>query len=103
MRILPVGSDIGEQDEHGTRGAIFSPRRTFRYVLYRGWENHDRTRERSAIAFVGLNPSTADCWNDDPTVRRCVGFAKAWGYCDFYMLNLFAYRATDPKAMAHIY
>ena len=49
--------------------------------------------------FVGLNPSTADEHKDDPTIRRCIAFAKAWGYDGLCMTNLFAYRATDPKEM----
>jgi hypothetical protein len=50
-------------------------------------------------AFVGLNPSTADVKQDDPTIRRCRGFAESWGMGGMRMLNLFAFRATDPKVM----
>lgn len=49
--------------------------------------------------FVGLNPSTADETQDDPTIRRCVAYAKAWGFDGLLMGNLFAFRATDPEAM----
>jgi len=49
--------------------------------------------------FIGLNPSTADETTDDPTIRRCVGFARAWGYDALCMVNLFAYRATNPADM----
>jgi len=49
--------------------------------------------------FVGLNPSTADEVNDDPTVRRCIRFAKDWGYGGLVMMNAFAFRATDPRVM----
>lgn len=49
--------------------------------------------------FVGLNPSTADEFNDDPTIRRCIAFAKSWGYAALCMANLFAYRATQPGVM----
>lgn len=50
--------------------------------------------------FVGLNPSTADAEQDDPTIRRCIGFAKEWGYGELLMGNLFAFRATNPAIMA---
>jgi len=49
--------------------------------------------------FIGLNPSTADETNDDPTVRRCINFAKLWGYSALCMTNIFAFRATDPMVM----
>jgi hypothetical protein len=49
--------------------------------------------------FIGLNPSTADEVNDDPTVRRCIRFARDWGYGGLVMMNAFAYRATDPRVM----
>jgi hypothetical protein len=47
--------------------------------------------------FIGLNPSTADETTDDPTLIRCINFAKSWGYGGVYTANLFAYRATLPK------
>lgn len=49
--------------------------------------------------FIGLNPSTADETLDDPTIRRCVGFAQDWGYGALCMTNLFAWRATQPNDM----
>ena len=49
--------------------------------------------------FVGLNPSTADENQLDPTLRRIQGFSAAWGYTHFVMLNAFAFRATDPTDM----
>jgi hypothetical protein len=58
--------------------------------------SHGMTR---TVAFIGLNPSTADETDDDPTVRRCLGFARKWGYDEMVMLNLFALRSTDPKAL----
>jgi hypothetical protein len=57
----------------------------------------DESKER--IAFVGLNPSTADEVKNDPTVTRCINYAQRWGYGGMWMLNLFAYRATDPNIM----
>lgn len=75
------------------RSAIFSSCGLYRYVLWRRW-GHGRY-----VMFIGLNPSTADETNDDPTIRRCVAFAKAWGYEALCMANLFAFRATDPAEM----
>src|SRR5688572_12557148 len=75
-------------------GARFSECGTYRYVLWRQWNEVN-----GDVAFVGLNPSTADDEKDDPTIRRCIGFAKRWGYGGVVMLNLFAYRATRPDAM----
>jgi len=49
--------------------------------------------------FVGLNPSTADETTDDPTLTRCINYAKSWGYGGVCMANLFAFRATEPSVM----
>jgi hypothetical protein len=76
-------------------GADFSPCGEYRYALWRRLSMGER-----AVAFVGLNPSTADASLDDPTIRRCVGFARTWGYDWLYMLNLHAFRSTDPRALA---
>ncbi len=76
-------------------GAIFSPCRTWRYALFRYW---NRMFKHPAM-FIGLNCSTADEVNDDPTVTRCINFAHDWGYGGLIMTNLFAFRATDPKVM----
>lgn len=72
--------------------AIFSPERTWRYALYRIWD-----RSLPPCMFIGLNPSTADETKDDPTVRRCIRFAKDWGYGGLHMTNLYAFRATYPR------
>lgn len=75
--------------------AVFSPCRKYRYELWRHWQQP----EPSYVMFIGLNPSTADETTDDPTIRRCIQFAKDWGYASLCMTNLFAYRATQPKDM----
>jgi hypothetical protein len=75
-------------------GAEFSTCRTYRYALWRAWGEGD-----SRVAFIGLNPSTADETEDDPTIRRCIGFAKLWGFDGLVMLNAYAFRATDPNDM----
>lgn len=76
--------------------ATFSPCRTYRYFLCRRWEP-----ALPLVMFVGLNPSTADETRDDPTLRRCAGFARAWGFGGVILVNLFAYRASDPRALHH--
>ena len=75
------------------RDTIFSPDRLYRYTLWRQWD------ERPFCMFIGLNPSTADETKDDPTIRRCIRFAKDWGYGALCMTNIFAFRATDPQVM----
>lgn len=75
-------------------GAIFSSDRNYRYALWRRWRN-----DIPYALFIGLNPSTADEDNDDPTIRRCKRFSKDWGYGGMYIVNLFALRATNPKVM----
>jgi len=54
-----------------------------------------------ALNFVMLNPSTADAVRDDPTIRRCIGFARAWGYRRLTVTNLFAYRTASPRTLRH--
>jgi hypothetical protein len=76
----------------------FSPCRQYRYTLWRQWANVDVAHPRYAM-FIGLNPSTADEVQDDPTVRRCINFAKAWGYDALCMTNIFGYRSTQPARM----
>lgn len=51
--------------------------------------------------FIMLNPSTADHTVDDPTIRRCKTFALGWGYSKMVVVNLFAFRATDPYGLIH--
>lgn len=77
-------SDLG-------KGAIFDTRRVYRYRLFREWPGGE-----GVCCFLMLNPSTADEMVLDPTVRRCVEFAKRWGYRRLEVLNLFAYRSTNP-------
>jgi len=76
------------------QGAIFSPCRAYRYSLWRIWSD-----VMPVVGFIGLNPSTADETVNDPTIRRCMRFAKDWGYGGLIMLNLFAFRSTDPKGL----
>ena len=66
----------------------------YRYLLWRRWST-----SRRICNFVMLNPSTADETENDPTIRRCMAFAKSWGYGVLVVTNLFAHRATEPKDM----
>jgi hypothetical protein len=77
-----------------TSVALFSDDRRYRYWLLRQWDP-----QKPAVAFIGLNPSTADEKINDPTIRRCIGFAERWGYGGLLMLNLYAYRSTIPSKM----
>ena len=79
------------------KGAQFSDCRKYRYALWRVWQE-----DKSCVMFIGLNPSTADETEDDPTIRRCIGYAKDWGFGGMYMLNLFAYRTTYPKELKRV-
>ncbi len=102
-------------------GAEISPCGTYRYRLWREWRLHPapaqwdmwvddtgkpvvdgaghQLGEPKSCVFIMLNPSTADGAQDDPTIRRCVSFAKAWGYDRLDVLNLFAYRTTKPEEL----
>jgi len=75
--------------------ATFSRCQRYRYQLERCWGEHPS--RNSTVVFIGLNPSTADAKNDDPTLRKCVAFARGWGFKRLVMVNLFAWRATDPE------
>lgn len=84
-----------------TRAAGFSPDRTYRYWLFRGWGNTAAKpwTEDRALVVIGLNPSTADETHDDPTIRRCMSFARRWGHGGLVMLNLFAFRSPAPEGL----
>lgn len=88
--------------------AEFSEDRKYRYTLWRDDLQANRDlfvdafangREKLYVQFIGLNPSTADETTDDNTLRKCMKFARRWGYGSMCMTNLFAWRATDPDVM----
>jgi hypothetical protein len=80
----------------GSGTAVFSHDRTHRYRLSRVW---DASLPR--VNFLMLNPSTADAFQLDPTVRRCMGFGREWGCGQVEITNIFALRSTDPSALYH--
>jgi hypothetical protein len=85
-------------------GAVISECGKYRYSLTREWDDGLRA------LLIMLNPSVADALVDDPTIRRCISFAMKWrhesaltgilGFGSLEVVNLFAFRATDPKDMA---
>jgi hypothetical protein len=74
--------------------AVISDCQKYRYSLTRIWD-----ARKPRVLFIMLNPSTADAEEDDPTIRRCIGFAKDWGYGGLSVVNLFAWRATKPREL----
>lgn len=75
-------------------GATFSPCRTWRYKLWRIWDT-----SKPPLVMLMLNPSTADETSNDPTVERCERRAYAGGFGGLIVMNIFAFRATDPEDM----
>lgn len=90
---------IVENDIALTSLAFFSECRRFRYQLRRCFDGSIAEPPRKPVTFIMLNPSTADAFVNDPTIRRCIGFAQAWGYTDLIVANLFAIRETDSKKL----
>lgn len=69
---------------------------------YRYWLSRQLSAGSRFVTFIGLNPSTADAMKDDPTIRKCVGFARLWGFDWLFMGNLNAFRSTDPKGLPKV-
>jgi len=78
----------------GISGAVFSKNRKHRYALWRVWDS-----KKPPAMFIGLNPSTADETENDPTVTRCIERSKQMGHGGLLMGNIFAFRATDPDVL----
>lgn len=76
------------------KGADFSECGLYRYSLWRIWDE-----SKPLVMFVGLNPSTANAENDDPTIRRVKSISATLGYGGIYMCNCFAYISTNPKML----
>lgn len=77
-----------------TSGAALSTDGRYRYRLWRIWQP-----VKPHLVWVLLNPSTADAATDDPTLRRCIGFARDWDYGGVVIVNLFGLRATNPREL----
>ncbi|MBX9604644.1 MAG: DUF1643 domain-containing protein [Gammaproteobacteria bacterium] len=77
----------------GNYHTVFSKDRLHRYLWRFDWD------DKPPLVVIGLNPSTADENVTDPTVTRCIRYAQSWGHGSLWMMNLFAFRATDPRVM----
>lgn len=101
MDILSFGFYCDDDDRMNDRAisapeCLFSSCRRYRY----SWQIDLPTNLGNGMcAFIGVNPSTADENGPDPTIRRCINYALSWGYGRIAMLNLFAFRSTDPSVM----
>lgn len=82
------------------KGALISECGKYRYNLWRIWD--DNPFSAPMVAFIMLNPSTADASHDDATIKRCIRFAKEWGYRGISVYNLFAYRSTNPEELFRV-
>lgn len=78
-------------------GAVFDRSQKYRYLL---WRNLSQGNGR--ILLVMLNPNTADESHNDPTIRRCIGFANSWGYNQVEVVNLFAWKAKEPVMLKSV-
>lgn len=82
------------QIDNEPSGAVFTDDRSHRLYLWRRWK-----KEGDWVMFIGLNPSTANERLNDPTVRRCIGFAQKWGYSGIFMCNAYTLVSTNPQKL----
>jgi hypothetical protein len=97
---MSVLFDTGSKHIH--RSAEISECGRYRWWLRRSWQLWDNglhVQGKGTCCFGMLNPSDADGTIDDPTVRRCVNFARSWGYDAMTVRNLFPFRSPDPKSL----
>lgn len=90
METLP---NLNITDAQSRSGAAISQDGKYRYALWRKWA------PGPVCPWIMLNPSTADATQDDPTIRRCLGYARDWGFSGIVVVNLFSLRATDPAEL----
>lgn len=86
---IAAGATFGDSLEHGPQ--------VYRYLLWRVWDP-----SKPIVTFVMCNPSTATAVILDNTVKKVIRFAKAWGYGGVYVVNLFAWRSTDPSKLVQV-
>lgn len=83
--------------------ANFSRCGTYRWWLHRSVPLPLDKEDQGWAAFVMLNPSTAGVTADDPTIRRCIAFCQRFGFTGLNVINLFPYRATNPRDLRRVY
>lgn len=76
--------------------ATWSPCTLYRYTLRRVWRSVEEPR---VVTWILLNPSTADEFRNDATIRRCIGFSSGWGFDELMIVNAYAYRSTRPRGL----
>ncbi|PZR07063.1 MAG: hypothetical protein DI536_28825 [Archangium gephyra] len=100
MKLISISQQFSER-KNGTKCfAAFDAAEQYRWLLSRNWFNPAEPHmSPPTMCFVMLNPSTADGLADDPTIRKCMGFAARWQLSAIEVVNLYAYRATDPDEL----
>jgi hypothetical protein len=90
-----MGKDEVVKSENINKGAEFSADRKYRYALWRIWDE-----SKPLVMFIGLNPSTANEDENDPTIRSVERISKHNGYGGFYMMNCWPFVSTDPAGLS---
>lgn len=94
------GGKVKTRLDASIRGdAIFSPCGRYRHLLIRDWA--DLLQPERTILWIGMNPSSADADNQDPTCTRETNFSRDWGYSRYLKGNMLDWRATSPKDLPH--
>ncbi len=99
MNIRPPKLQNSEIGDSFASGAEFSECRRYRYALWRRWDWQGYAKQ---VMFIGLNPSTADETKNDATIRRCIQFARDWGFCGVIITNAYAWCCTNPKKLKSV-
>ncbi|MDJ0595909.1 MAG: DUF1643 domain-containing protein [Pleurocapsa sp. MO_226.B13] len=89
---ISVGFDLENFLKRSLGGAVITGH--YRYLLWREWDS-----DRKTVSFIMFNPNSADAEINDPTITRCINFAKSWGYGRLEVVNLFAYRTSKPSLL----